>query len=619
MSSFNESGLLVNDALMAHDFYCENISDWYDWLEQGGEESNALKFVLNGLINDAIERRKSNGQCMPSGPWSELTEDEFPTADQIIGYQNGYRSLKFDRQVRSKKDNIENAAKLLIPILEDNDFLAEIDELPKDEQIEIADCLLEQLHISIEGLKYLSTSLQIGAVSPLPLYHPDRFLNNDDLYWEMDATLIARRVGKVLASYYLKLLPSVMITSNTEMFMRGVTRFLDKYLPEDLAVRLGLSSAAENDREFTRALQELREELKNDRAFVSKYGSRTVFSLLLIVEVANIAIAGYRIAEDPSTRNYAGLFHALTLGRMAVSDLAENFKYSRWVLPGARYTLLAVFTTAYDLITSTVDFSKALSDNDLTVAFGYLTRSVGFAAAGTAIILKIFLASSIFNPVLGLIALAATVTILAGEIIVHTTEDTKWDQWFTENYFGDEWENVSIDQPPETNEFMWRMPDGKANLVRQISDYLSKLYPLNMTVTYDGLRVLRVKINPTFASRNARIIIYRIIDINAPEKFARSAIYDSAGYLVDEAIQVGTNSIIPEAPQENGTLEEWCRTMTIFDLQVVAPDWNPKGSWIEIEVSVPDSLKQFMGEMNEVDHILNDTPFVLRSRKQIPG
>ncbi|HSH59193.1 MAG TPA: hypothetical protein VK988_06025 [Acidimicrobiales bacterium] len=585
------------EALHAQTYYFEALDDWNEWLTDPARPTNASKLVLWQLIEDTIEKRRK-----PGGAWADA--DELPSAETLKALL-GETYQDFRLEVKALRDPIEATAHGLITILDSVELRAELDGLPHADQVRYINTFLHQLSSSNVGMLYLRRSVCISAQPPLlPIFHPSRAFT--DVFLE-DVVPNARRTSRLITQIFFKLLPAA--TADREILHRLSRPYLTMVLDPNIFTTQTI--------DIRLLVKERDKALKAQwDAYKAKWGTRAAL-VTSVFEVATAVIAFQDIRDDPSPKNNLRFGRALVGVAAAVeSAQREIYAHAEDLLAPATRRLIAFnsMIVVLDIVIAARDGWDAWETGDVSVAAGNALQGVGSVAgtvASSALALK--LVPTLYVPVLNKVVVASFAVALVGTAVITFTADPPMETWFECNYFGSNWDGVDGDETPLDPRFGF-LDDwiDEPNLERQISEYLSMLYPIGLTVErYEGQAgAIKVTLRPSLAYHESEVVVARIDDRgwgSDPPRFVMSTLYSNKINVIPDI----ATSHWPRNPGDDDVLQEWS---TIFLAEEL-----PAGSHVEVSVKVPpETVPSLSGFVFDRPETLRAMSFVLRGRAPVP-
>ncbi len=606
------------DALGAHFRLVDALEEWYEWL--GDEEernnphefvthkmTNADKVVLHKLISDTIKRRQ------PNGAWKNIDEDIIPTADELWDMLDTNRFYSFKAKVDVLRGRIEDRALELIKIVDSDQFLVEFEQLPYDDQLEYMAELIDGLPLTEVGMTYLVQVFGKPDTSPLPVFHPTRLIAPVGNFFS-DNFPIMSQAGRVYVTAWLQLAPPLMAQKTAAEFAELVRVVVGRYYdPAQTFVVTGtdLDELLKRIRDF---------EAHNNSIYIRElYGARVAASLGILIEFVNVYLVFDTLRKNPNERNTFGLMQALASAASAldsaqkVLNLHSAFKLSRGATIG-----LNLVGGLYDVIINAVDGYEAWRTNDLSVAVGHGLQAVGLAtAAGVAIAGAISAgeAGAMGGPYL---AAGAAVLTFCGILLVQLTQDAPIERWFENNYFGINNNNLLVPEAVGDVRFRWKENDGSQNLARQISEFISMLYPLRLKLLTSTSH-LTFQIEPTLAYHESEIFVFRVEEIPGVGSYT-TGLYNAP--LNDQTEPPQKTRHVPLNPTESQHLEKWERRFTwdeVWAFRNPSPPVSLEKTWFEVVVTIPDKFQPaFSHTVLAKPDLIDKFSFVLRARAKLP-
>jgi hypothetical protein len=596
----SESYLAI--ALTYHQLYLEQLELWHDWLEDT-ESRNAEKLVLFTLIRDTIKRRGAGGD------WQD--NSSLPTSYELLGMLHPSKYTAFRLEVEQKRQPVESAALELVDILASVELIAELDTLPYDEQLLYANTLADQLASSNVGLLFLRQSLNAPPQSPLPLFHAERLVNQPGSFVDTDVPVM-RRASRVYADVMLKLAPALFADADYTKFANATLTLLAKYFPEDIVSALTVEERIDQARQY----------LRDNPDYLDAYGKPPAAALYVLFELVNIYRAARALKQDPTVRTTFGFLRAVASLTSGLSAVQKTFKLPAALKLGPRATIgLNSVTVIYDLTVGAIDAHQAWQDNDLSVAAGHALQGVGLASAAAAsawVPVGALFPLLALNPVgLGLLAVGALFVTLAGTALIVYTKDPPIERWFENNYFGVNWANVAVDNPPSDLRYGFKHIDGHPNVPRQVSEFLSMFYPLQLKADrgMQSQRSVTISMQPQLAYHESHVVVTRIHDggdQGGVRRYTPIPLYAKPANFVQDSVTY----YAPLNPRQDEKLSDWIRTFSPIELsQGTNPEFDPAGSYLEVEVTLPDKLQPALaGIVATHPEVMDGFPFVLRER-----
>jgi hypothetical protein len=606
----------IAQALTAHHTYLEAIDRWQNWLER---DDNANTVILHTLISNMIRWRSPGGQ---------LADANILSSAEMEDCLDKAKYDKFRTEVKSRRDPIEQRCLKLIEIMQSVEFLRELDALPFDEQVIYAEKLAAGFSYCTVGLTFQVMSIKAGPQSPLPFFSVERFLGQPGDFDSQKFPVMYRSAGP-LTHYLIEISKALVVDENYELYKTVVRQFLEKWFPPEFF----------NDVQDTGLLLEkVRNIHKANPTIFEDIAPRVGARLMIFVEIAQIVVSARLLRDNPNQRNAYDFLSSLADARLALAEAQKILKISDVLATGAkRMVFLYAITGVYDVVTNLLDASKAWNTGDLSVAVGHSMQAVGLGAA-TAISVTAALGQigaigsvgTLAGPGGVLLVLGFLLVTVGGTLVVYVTRDAPIEQWFKRNYFGKYWAGVEPDPDPDDITFRWRPFGGKPNITRQISDFLSMLFPIGLTVERvedeDEEKLVKIRLTPTLAYHGSEIYVKHIFKKtdfnNEKDWYWLRHVYRKPLNATDDRFPGGAprNKFAPFNPQKGERFQEWSRLFYPLDFALErTPDFDPSGSYIEVDLTIPDEFgSQLTSLLQQNADLMDRFPFILRQRIRIP-
>jgi hypothetical protein len=241
------------------------------------------------------------------------------------------------------------------------------------------------------------------------------------------------------------------------------------------------------------------------------------FSLQGVLDVANVVFASQKLYQDPKNPAlYLALSRAVSSLAGSASKVGESFEWQFLKRSKALKNTLTRYNAVYDIVMGAVaiyDTEQAVRTGDLSVALGQGMQAAGLFAGAYVALVTIGVTGAVAPPV-ALLAIAGLLLVLAGSAIVAFTQDTPYEQWLQNSWFGDNWALVDVDAAPGTPMWRTKLTDPVTGEVypdigRQVSFWVSMFYPIDFKVTGDATFVY-VTAKPKLAAPEALVNLSRI-------------------------------------------------------------------------------------------------------------
>lgn len=605
----------IAEALAAQRVYAEELDEWYDWLEDPAEPPNADKLVLFKLITDTIRRREAGGE------WEDVDEDLIPSADDLRGLLDTVKFNKFKLEVESRRKPVEDAALKLVTILKSEALLNELHRLPWDNQLEYCGQMLDQLAVSNVGLRYQRECLYAAPESPLPVAHVERLRQEPGSFINTEA-MVLRRASRFLAEYFLKLVPALISDVDYTKFLDATYEVLVKYFQtngrSDTDLVLDVLT-------FEDKLDNLRLFHKNNPQHILEFGKQVAASIYLVFEIANVYRAVLALKQDPSVRSKFALLRAVAGLTSALSSAQQVLRLPTALkLSTSRMVGLNILIAIYDLAIGAIDAHEAWRTGDLSVAAGQVLQGVGLAGAAVAStwtalsVAGALSPSAAVNPVGGvLLTLGAILVTFTGTLLITYTQDPPMDQWFENNFFGSNWDDVEADESPGGILFMFKRVDDTPDIGRQVSAFLSMLYPIGLTAELGQIatKSVAVTLMPQLAYHESHIFVKRIADAGLfadPPRYTLVPLYMKPANVIADNVTFYS----PTDPEDDENLMDWIRTFSPLELsQGMNPNYDAAGAYLEVDITIPDKFAPALANaIGTNPELMNNFAFVLRAR-----
>ncbi|MFI7545693.1 hypothetical protein [Actinoplanes sp. NPDC049599] len=503
-----QSGL--SRAIAAHKEYAAALDDWHTWLAAGDNPSNAEQLTLYKLIQETIARRRDGGA------WATMDKKVIPEPAALDRVLDRDKYDAFGATVMTRRLKVEKSAKELCDQLDSDDLIAELEASSYEAQLAYLAELTDQLSASNVGMLFMRRSVNLDQ-SPLPVVHPDR-ITRDPINFLITDTPAARRAAKIYIHASLKMLPALVKDKNPDKLTALLVDFIGRYFPEDKV------AAATLEEKFNKARAWLVDNPDVWKDKFDKHG-RAAGWIQVFFEVADCAVKAKKISDHVDARSIVAMIKAIVGTGSAILaspwERAQNFVTTD-VGKRMKYGL-SLLNAVMDVITACIavyDAKEAYEDGDLSVAAGQAMQGVGLAAAGviagvdTVASLTGSVALGALVPGLQVIALAAVVAVLAGALLVAYTQDSPFESWLQNCWFGDRWDDVEPGAGPDKAWFKAKRVDGTPDIGRQVSTYLSVLFPLRLTATIGEHTPLLVSLSssPILAYADSQVDLWRLAD-----------------------------------------------------------------------------------------------------------
>ncbi|GAA3344722.1 hypothetical protein GCM10020358_49090 [Amorphoplanes nipponensis] len=607
----------LSRSLTAHTAYAEAQAAWLAWLTAGHEPSNAEQLTLYQVIRQTVERRR------PSGAWADMDDRIIPPADVLENVLDRDKYDAFGTQIETLRRRVEETGRALCELLGSNDLAEELDAYSYEAQLDYLATLLDQLPASNVGMLFIRKSIHLDQ-SPLPAVHPDRITRKPIKFLTSDLPGV-RRAAKLWIHAAMKMLPALVKDQKPDKLTGLLVDFIGRYFPDDLP------AAQDFEQRFANAKAYLRD---HPDLWKSRFDLELAGRINMFFEVVNVVVAVRKTADRPSFTTVLGLVKSITgLGSAALSTKWERATtFVATDLGKAVKCGLAETNAVLDVITAAVEIyasAESYENGDLSVAAGHALQGVGLAtgaviagvdAAATFLAADAVLA---FIPGLQVIALGALVAVFVGALLVAYTEDTKFESWLQNSWFGNRWENVDAEAGPEDVWFRAKRVDGTPDIGRQLSTYLATLYPPHLTARIGEHTPLLVGVEckPVLAYASSEVDLWRLADTSGPLEpahWVRIPVFRrpwTLGRLDDQRV-------FPDPPtgDPDRRIDSWVASFGPLEWSNgTNPGFDMTGQHIELEIVIPDQLAPQIVEAVGGGEAGQDFsfPYVVRSRVEV--
>lgn len=560
---------LIAQAKWYHNVYIDRLISWYDWVNPDKGGNKGQKMLLYNLVRQFVEMRKV-GQPFDKAVdyWSEIrddlskSEEERDKAREILRSIPSHEEMKsaagigsptsnfskFGAELQLKRKEIEDLMQLLLDVIESDDFKKEYHSLSIEDQLKLSAELSEGISASDTGLIHILNILENFNYTPddllnpaftidkkqLPILDPARFFFSQidlDLSATNEETIgLIRSVGRDFASILAEVLPYAapsFFSKVNQIHLAFQYRFLYRisYQRSQFGVLISdaLTDWSHNRAEI--ALIKTETLVGEIRAYVKGeinvpvgarvYGVGVFYSLLFLLEAYNLSIAikklrdGFNIQRGMET--LSAILDAVGIFRQAV-EVAGKFvsRNPKFQLPGGNsLKVLGVFTGVYAGIQSLHKANDAYDVGDLWAARAEVV-SASLAGTGAVIGLAEVLGASVGGPWVAAIAAALAI---GSSFVAYLNRSTPFEQLLRNNYMGAYWRaEYRVSFGPGNLLFNFNKLNGLPDFPRQISAFLSIMFPFEIEIIYHGPRrklIIHIEY-PTFITKHAYFILKRI-------------------------------------------------------------------------------------------------------------
>ncbi|GAB3443181.1 hypothetical protein GCM10027517_21310 [Phycicoccus ginsengisoli] len=566
-------------ALQAQQAFAKAVDDWHVWLE-AGSPCNADQLLLYRIITESRDRRES------SGIWADVPATAIPTVAQMNDVLDQTKMSLFAAQIEAVRHPVEQAGLALCDALDSTELRLEVLAMPELQRLEYIAEIMTSLSSCNVGMLFMRRSICMDQ-SPLPVIHPDHLINSKlDL---KGATAASRRAARAWAHVALKIIPAVVKDTTDTGFSRIVMDYLGRYFPDGEIV---VSPGAKLEDTLVKARQ-----LVADRAPWWLH-AKGMGSVQLLFDVINFSVASRAAWSDPSFSKNAALARALGSLVSSVSSVSKAFKGESYLLTLSKPVSagLSIANAVYDAgmaVQAVYEARESYVHGDLSVAAGNTMAGVGLGASAivaTAVSLselEIVAISAAVIPGLQVVALGALALILIGTIIATTTVDTPFEQWLQNGWFGNRWDSLDPEQSPDTPLYRTKTLGGTPDLGRQVSYWLSMLYPIELATSRsaDGSNIVTLTCQPPWpVPADASLTLWRIDELGAIEhEYPQKLIYHGT------AAEVSRDGVIPSTSGAGPdvVVTQWLAQFGPMDWsQETDPAFDMKGHWVELELTL---------------------------------
>jgi hypothetical protein len=604
------TGSKLAEALQLSKTYGDLLDGWRLWLCQGPRPSNAEKLFLWRLIDLTRTRRAR-------GVWKDVDSDFLPTVEAMDAVLDKDEYYGFEAQVLARRQNIEVAARELVQLLDSPELMREVNAHPDTSRLQYIAQLTEGLGESHVGMLYLRSAVTCSPPDDpdlLPLVNP-RQLTKTQETWR--TVTDASGPAKEAAGAYLHLLFQVMpaVFNDKVAFDEVSLDFILRFVQEDRLVNAGSVQQAMALADDI-ILKDVDAWVKANQPWWSTPGAKKLgASIGGIFDLISLGMAVSKLRENPSAANVAALLRALSALTASASTFGEHFARARFLVrSGQLINMLSAFNAVYDVAMAAVAFydsSEAANKGDYSVAVGQAMQGVGLSVAAGASVYATAAVGAAAIPGLQLLALAALVLVLGGALLSTYTADTPYETWLQNCWFGEDWDDVDLDEKPNTPMYRTKLQTESGlqypDIARQVSTWLSILFPVELEVTKRGLYV-HVRCKPVLAGPDSIITVTRIdSDGLLPAPYTETLVYQRRlGDDTDPDVEV---TVTGTSPLECVT--EW---RARFHCGSWWPTFDLGTRWFEVTITPSSPLAaRLMDEIKAGASL----PFLIRARTEV--
>ncbi|RDH88964.1 MAG: hypothetical protein DIZ77_16710 [endosymbiont of Seepiophila jonesi] len=600
-------------ALIALDAYNETLAEWQKWLSLGDYPDNADKV----LLHETLRTLQAKWGLEQDSEWASPL---FAAFDQEMQEERA----RFDYEVNVAVDE-------LAQLLDASGTIAEFNAIKSPEiQLAHADGLITALAASVPGMTYLSRIIVSTPenADTTPILHPDRLIRNMDGDFDITDPMKdhqderpadrvrrlklfqpTRRAVQLLATVYFDLLPAMLGKLGQgvdqiplERFHGYLESFVEKCLPGTLKTTPFQVDLVDRGKVL---VGKLRNDEKLNRGLYSETMGNSGASLLLVFEGLNLYYTYLDFMNSPPGTVPLGNLASDTAGMMnSIAALAAQVIKTKSVqLIAARLTIYTAVFTVWDLVMQLSAAAKARDEGSTEQGWGHIVQAVGHIGmvVGPCMIAKAVLAGSILIPVAGpIIATVGLALTLAGCILVEYFRPSDQLRWARNCYFGNNWINVSPGWDFEQRFFGFKRVFHKGNVRIEAPDIpgqISKLYhkgnPFQASITLNSLdpteaslwlrplaEVAGQKMGPDIPY-TAGIAVKRIEQQSTGNYYKFLSIYHRPLATTSDPSHP---SVVGGPGDKNEIVEFWSRYFTVAELSGGSDNFQPAGSWYEIDI-----------------------------------
>lgn len=680
------SSSIITEAKSLHRLYLKKNIRWFKWLLPSSGPPTGLYITLHRLVHRFIEMRESGGAFDKAIlHWTQVknnsssTDEEIELAEQIlssipslaemksaIGFEDPKSNYKkFEAEYSTLRVDVELAARRYIHTIESSEFLDKFRLLPEEERMQLSSELIEGLSASNIGLSYLiylaenyipPDSSNIGnydseTQNNLPALHPDRFLRSSldfDISSNNTRRIEAiRRTSQAFFRLHYEFIPAfrnVSIGKHSVAALHFTWRFYSKVTFGNTNFKNRILSAiddytAQRIHDTIIKTEDIlirsQDYLNNVPVIRQRIGIGVASSFSFVIETINLLNAIEKIINESSFVNGIALADALVSISEGLHITLERggkffFRNNKFSLPGkVPLGYLAVFTAIADMVQSLQNSGDAWNRGDDSVAIAETARAVGFGAIAVAGIWTVLEGASATGPYAPYVALGGAAIVLVGSAVIYYTTNPRLEDLLLNNFFGSNWDRTNTNFPnPDSILFNFFYLNGEPNLPRQISAFISILYPINVksiiyiepNPPYEPMIQVDLE-KPTFVSKNSEITIKEIeIKSEVPKTYEVSEILHIPMFNNFEELEDIKNefdAIILHTPNPyngNISLESWSIT---FPSKLLKSSGSPLNKYLEVDILDNDLIRSTYYSQGDTDFHPDLVPLAMRQRRQI--
>ena len=608
----------VANAIKMHGQYVRLLDDWEAWLGTGTRPSNAEQLLLWQLIDLTLKRRDKT----KDGSWADVNAKVLPTVEEMNNVLNNDRFDRFGNEMRDKRQQIEDTAFELVNLLQAPDFLTELNSYPYPQRWEYIGQLADRLGDSAVGLLYLRQ----GAIAQtpadlklLPLLHPLQLTSAPrSLSWKTasEDVGLTRKAFRAYVFVFEKLMPAFAGKLNPgvfeEVFIDLIIRSVNDPRIEQAAAGERLTVINDLIMKDVDAWVKVNRPWWWEKPAVVKLG----FALQGVLDVANVVFASQKLSKDPKNPAlYLALSRAVSSLAGSAAKVGESFDWQFLKRSKAAKDALTRYNAVYDIVIGAValyDTEQAVRTGDLSVALGQGMQAAGLFAGAYVGLVTIGVTGAIAPP-LALLAIAGLLLVLAGSAIVTFTQDTPYEQWLQNSWFGDNWGLADVDANPGTPMWRTKVKDPVTgqeypDIARQVSFWVSMFYPIDFKVTGDATFVY-VTCKPKLAAPDALVNLSRIENEAVPvfTDFHSFPVYSKP---LNDTSDLNIAATLEGTPP-NQHVAQWTARL---DHGSWWPTIDTSRHWFEVEMTPAGALSAALAEdVKNSDGL----PFLLRASTKV--